>query len=38
LEDDREATARSWISKVHTKTDRAHEGHGKNVEPSSLEP
>jgi hypothetical protein len=38
LEDDGEATARGWISKVYTKADRAHEGHGKNVKPSSLEP
>jgi hypothetical protein len=38
LEDDWEATARSWVSEVNTKTDSTHESHSQNVEPSSLEP
>jgi len=38
LEDDGEAAARGWISEVYTETDSAHEGHGKDVEPGSLDP
>jgi hypothetical protein len=38
LEDDGEAAARGRISKVYTQTDCAHESHGENVNPSSLDP
>lgn len=38
LEDDGEAAAWGWISEVYTETDSAHEGHGKDVEPGSLDP
>jgi hypothetical protein len=38
LEDDGEAAARGWISEVYTQTDCAHESHGEDVDPSSLDP